>query len=275
MLCLFANGYTWCQTAIPTDPKPALHTAFEKGNLMVALSGREWRPGLNMAVASLETGQSISLNIHLEANTAYTFIASNAGGPGDIDLYLRDPAGQILEEDREDDNTPIIEYQISKAGEYQLQLHLVSAQFQREFIALTILQAGGVSISEQEYQQVSNAFFGAAEEIMATEAAAGWQRQPYQWCAYGYVVGDNTGVTLQKLRPKEGKIFFAASGSPLLQNIDLYLASENQRIVAADMGPDAYPLISYDCPANTSFDLRVEVERAKKPAFLLVGVFEQ
>lgn len=258
-----------------SSPQAALNVAFEKGNLMVALSGVEWRPGLNLAAAHLETGSSISLNLNLEMGIGYVFIASQAGYLGDVDLFLRDQEGTILQEDREEDSTPVVEFTAQKSGVYQLQIHLVSSQYPREFIALSILQSGGLPIPEQEYQRVAGTFFGSAEKILSAYEGTAWQRQPAQWCTFGFVLAENQGATLHKLRPEAGKLIFAATGSPNLRNIDLYLANENQRILAKDNGPEANPLIFYDCPADATLDLRVEVERSNKSALLLVGVFEQ
>ncbi|MFK8164500.1 MAG: hypothetical protein AB8H12_18790 [Lewinella sp.] len=257
------------------SPRRALNAAFEKGNLMVALSGVEWRPGLNMAVASLETGKTISLNVSLLANTNYIFIAATAEDTEDTDLYLRDPSGLIIAEDREQDATPIIEFQTDSAGTYQLQVHLVSSRHSREFVALSLLRGAGRSIPEGEYREVATSFFNSVNDVKAAYSETEWQSAPTQWCAFGYSLSENEGVSLIGLRPGAGPKIFAATGNRNLRNIGLYLANEMQRIVALDNGPDAFPLISYDCSSGDAFDLRVEVERSKSPSFLLVGILKR
>ena len=256
------------------SPRGALHAAFEKGNLMVALSGVEWRPGLNMAVALLETGKTISLNVNLLANTRYVFIAATEEEE-DTDLYLRDPSGMIISEDKEPDATPIIEFRTNRTGTYQLQIHLVSSRRPRKFVALSLLRSGGRSILEGEYQEVATSFFNSVDDIKASYAEIQWQATPTQWCAFGYSLSENEGISLIGLQPGPGPKIIAATGSRNLRKIDLYLANETQRIVAMDNGPDAFPLIFYDSPVGASLDLRVEVERGKTPSFLLVGILEK
>ncbi|MFT6000264.1 MAG: hypothetical protein ACI81P_002725 [Neolewinella sp.] len=257
------------------SPRGALHVAFEKGNLMVALSGVEWRPGLNMAVASLETGKTISLNVSLLANTNYVFIAATIDNGDDTDLYLRDSSGVIVSEDQEPDATPILEFRTARAGIYQLQVHLVSSKRPRNFVALSLLRSGGRSIIEGEYQEVATSFFNSVDDVKKAYFETRWQATPTQWCAFGYSLSENEGSSLLGLRPGPGQKIIAASGSQNLRKIDLYLANEAQQIIAMDNGPDAFPLISYDTPAGASLDLRVEVERGKIPSFLLVGILEK
>ncbi|WP_026232295.1 hypothetical protein [Neolewinella persica] len=257
------------------SPRGALTAAFEKANLMVALSGVEWRPGLNMAVASLETGKTISLNVSLLANTNYVFIATTTADEEDTDLYLRDSSGAVIGADKEPDATPIIEFRTDYAGTYQLQVHLVSSRHPREFVAVCLLRAAGRSILESEYREVATSFFNSVEDVKAAYSGTNWLATPTQWCAFGYSLSENEGISIIGLRPGPGPKIIAATGSRILQNIDLYLANETQRIIAMDNGPDAFPLISYDCPPGSSFDLRVEVERGKTPAFLLVGILER
>lgn len=256
------------------SPRRALHVAFEKGNLMVALSGVEWRPGLNMAVASLETGKTISLNVSLQANTNYVFIAATEEEDEDTDLYLRDPSGLIISADKEPDATPIIEFRTITAGTYQLQVHLVSSRRARKFVALSLLRSRGRSILEGEYQEVATSFFNSVNDVKTAYSETQWQATPTQWCAFGYSLSENEGISLLGLQPGPGPKVIAATGSRNLRKIDLYLANEAQQIVAMDNGPDAFPLISYDSPAGASLDLRVEVERGKTPSFLLVGILE-
>ncbi|MEM9259195.1 MAG: glycosyltransferase N-terminal domain-containing protein, partial [Bacteroidota bacterium] len=74
----------------------SLSNVFEKGNLMAAISGVEWRPRLCLAAASLSTGKTITLEVALRANVSYTFLASAESENYDVDLYLRDQEGKVL-----------------------------------------------------------------------------------------------------------------------------------------------------------------------------------
>lgn len=254
------------------SPENALNAVFKKGNLMAALSGHEWRPGLNLAAASLAVGQTISLNVSLREGVAYVFLASGASEQTDADLYLRDPSGRILAEDQQKDGTPVVEFTAPADGTFQLQLHLAAAEHPEEYLALCLLRRGGRQVSEQQYLGISSGFFQAAKGITSTIAGANWQKNTGVWCLLGYSLTNNDGVSLRGLRPAFGNTIFAAAG-PEASEISLYLASDEGRIVAGISRPEAFPLLRYDCPPGTLLDLRVEIESIKVPSLVLVGVF--
>jgi len=258
------------------SPRISLSAAFEKGNLMVALSDVEWRPGLTMAAANLKAGGTASLNLTLLPNTNYVFIASTANGEAsDVDLYLRDTAGRTLGQDQEPDGTPVLEFKTTSGGTYQLQVHLAASNEDMEFVALSILSGGGRSVLRQDYEEVANNFFRLASVNRSNFEGINWLSRPNQWCLYGYSLSQNQGATLRQLRPGASDIFFTAAGGPTLRNIDLYLADQSLRIVANDIGADAKPIIRYKTEADANYDLRVEVESSKGPGLLLVGIFQK
>lgn len=271
---LFSSQWLIAQDA--PGPRASLSAVFEKGNLMVALSEMEWRPGLTMAAARLETGGTVSLNLSLRANTRYVFIASTAsGGASDADLYLRDTAGRALAQDQEPDGTPVLEYKTTTAGTYQLQLHLAGSNLNEEFVAVNILRGGGQNLFRQEYEQVANNFFRLANVARSNFAGTHWLRQPNQWCLFGYSLGHDKGITLRNLRPGKGDTFFTAAGNSTLTNLDLYLADESLQILANDIGPGAKPIIRHKTDAVSNYDLRVEVKSSEGAGLLLVGIFQK
>ena len=111
LLLILLSGFNSLTAQAATSPRASLSAVFAKGNLMVALSGVEWRPGLTMAAARLENGATISLNLSLQPATNYVFIATTANGEStDVALYLRDSTGRVVTEDQEPDGTPVLEF---------------------------------------------------------------------------------------------------------------------------------------------------------------------
>lgn len=261
------------------SPQYSLNAVFEKGNLMAALSGQGWRPGLNLAAAHLSVGQTISLNITLRKGIDYVFIASGPSEQTDVDLYLRDVAGKVLAEDQQDDGTPVLEFTAPANGTFQLQLHLAAGETPEAYVALSLLRRRGRQISEQNFRRVSSGFFGAAKEIRSSVNGTDWQKKAGEWCLFGYVVRKKEGVTLRGLRPALGENIFAAATGPKPSKITLYLATKAGRIVAGTEGPAAYPVLKYNSLPGAALDLRVEAKRFKRskrsrlPALVLIGVF--
>lgn len=265
-----------------STPKPddtdrlsrSISNVFEKGNLMAALSGVEWRPRLCLAAATVATGKTITLELDLRANVNYTFLASAESENYDVDLYLRDANGKILASDDAKDGTPIIEFNIEYNGLYQLQLHAVSGPTPHSFLALSLLCGSGGSLYETNFRVTAKAFFDQSRETMARNNSS-WQSGNAQWSVLGFFLKEDEGATLRGLRPGQGRHTFFAVAESEIRELNLYLANQQQRIVAQTFAPSAHPVLPYSAAADDQLDLRVQVDKSRKPGFLLVGIVEQ
>ncbi len=276
--CVRAQPELLPSQSTPTPPddrlESALNAAFEKGNLMVALAGVEWRRGLALVAGTCPTGESLALEVTLEANVNYAFLASAESGAYDVDLLLRDGNGQLVAQDTELDGTPILEFRPAQGGTYQLQVHAVSGPDPRSHLGLSLLRSGGLPVLERDFRTLSDVFFASVAGISKSSGAA-WLQVSGQWCLFGYLLDEGRGETLRRIRPGPGKGYFVASGGNNFRDIDLYLADEEQRIVLVDTAPNAFPLLEYVFPANAPYELRVEVERSRNPGLLLLGLLKE
>ena len=257
------------------SPEASLDRTFEKGNLMVAISAQSWRPGLCMAAARVQTGKSVSLTQSLNARKSYTFISTADQESTDVDLYLRDQDGKLITSDSETDGTPVIEFRVPETGSYQLQLHIPASDQGTNFVSLILLESGGRQILEEEYRNLTASFFASSKEIMSSYPDVRWQSTTNQWCLFGFSLDQKEGHTFQQLRMEAARYYFAAAGGPACQNIDLYLANQENEIVALDKAPDALPLLEFDSKDSQSYNLRIEVKRSSGPGFILLGLFHQ
>lgn len=259
----------------PFSPEASLDRAFEKGNLMVAISAQSWRPGLCMAAARVQTGKSVSLSLSLSERRSYTFISTADRETTDVDLYLRDPDGKIIASDSEQDGTPVIEFRVPKSGNYQLQLHIPASDQGINFVSLSLLQNSGRQIIENEYRRLTASFFASSQDIISRYPDVRWQAAPNQWCLFGFSLAQKEGHTFQQLPISAGRYYFAAAGGPACQNIDLYLANQENEIVALDRAPDALPLLEFLSKDSQAYNLRIEAKRTTAPSFILLGLFHQ
>ncbi|PPK88684.1 3-deoxy-D-manno-octulosonic-acid transferase [Neolewinella xylanilytica] len=246
---------------------------YGKCNLMVALSGKEWRPGLCLAAAELEAGQTVSLEVTLEAGREYAFIASSEVRDNDLDLYLRDPRDSLLADDDKLDGTPIVEFTPVETGRFTLQLHLPDSTTATTFVALGILSSNGKSLSDREYRRVSTQFGAASGAVRAAGGAQRFGSGRSNWCVYGYLLDGGQGTTLSNLDLAPGRNFLAATGSDSVKDLDIYLADAELNIVRRDQDPDPYPMIEYDNRVEGPHLLRLEVESADRPGLILLGLF--
>ena len=270
LLCLPVRAQSWSEAERMLT---AVDGTFAKCDLMVAVSGVEWRSGLCLAAAEVERGSTISLSVTLEADRQYVFIGSGEATVGDMDLLLRDGAGKTIGEDLESDRTPVVEVDVKQSGTYSLQVHLLNADAPTAFVSVGILSSAGDPLSGEDYRQVSRQFGAAAGAVRAAGGAGRFGTGGGQWSVLGYLLEEGGGATLSNVRLPAGRTFIAATGGERVQNLDLYLAGADREIVRADDDPDAYPMIEYDSPLAAPYDVRLEMPRARGRALVLLGLF--
>ncbi|MCP9235920.1 3-deoxy-D-manno-octulosonic acid transferase [Lewinella sp. JB7] len=273
LLLLFINplpAQSWAAADRLTSTLEGLYT---KCNLMVAVSGSAWRPGLCMAGAELRRGETVSLQFNLQSGQTYTFIAAGEAGATDIDLVVRDAYGTIVATDTEADLTPVVDLTVESAATYTVQLHLVGGRDTTSMAALGVLQTYGEAIDDAAFRQVSRQFGVAAGAVRAAGGASRFLGGPNNWCLFGYLVQEGRGATIENLILPPGNHFLAATTAHDDHDIDLYLADKQFRLLASDRDGDAYPMIEYHSTEPGPYKLRLEVEKAREPSLILIGRF--
>lgn len=270
LLCLPLGAQRWSTADRLTQTLDGLYA---KCNLMVAISGTEWRPGLCLAAAELARDQTVSLELHLEVASKHVFIASAAPGATDIDLYVRNAAGELVASDTEADQTPIVELTVDSAATYTIQVHYVEGGGGTTLVGLGLLRSFGVPLPNPAFRDASRQFSAAAGAVRAAGGAKQFYRGKGSWCLFGHLLEEGQGATVERLPLTAGQYFFAATGPEAVQDIDLYLAGSGPEILASDPDHDAYPMIEYTVTEPGPYRLRLEVERAGQYSLVLLGLF--
>lgn len=271
-LVLLTGRPTYAQTPnykSPTGLPAALTATFAKADLLTALSGLTWRPGLCAAATPLRVGGHRDLALALRAGRSYAVVGSAATGGYDLDLYLRDPDGAVILADTARDDTPVLEFTAPADGRYLLQLALTAGPTPTTTAALVVLTDEGVPLSRLAFTSLTEGFFAAAagmDRWRWAEPAAGWP-------LLGAMVPAGGGVTLTELPLAAGPNLLAAAGEREARRIDLYLADAAGRIVVGTEGPGAYPVLRYEVPRPATYDLRIEQPRGRgrEATFVLLG----
>lgn len=270
--CLPLNAQSWGPADRMTE---TLDGVYAKCNLMVAVSGVDWRPGLCMAATELSGGQSVSLRLTLEAGYRYVFIASTSATGVDLDLNLRNQADSILQTDQEADATPVVEYAPDSSDTYILQLHLAGATAENVTVGLGILQSYGRPLPDRSYREVSRQFGAAAGAVRAAGGARVFHNDVNTWSVFGYHLREGEGATIDRMVLRSGSYFFAAAGSDDMQNLDLYLSDNQLNILRSDRDEDAYPMIEYKITEPGAYALRLEAERAREGGLVLLAILSK
>lgn len=273
LLCLLLSGGLGAQSwSTATRLEKCLDGLYVKANLMVALSGTEWRPGLCLGVSRLREEESTAIRLRLEADRTYVFIASGERSEGDLDLYLRTPTGEVLAEDAEIDGTPIVRYTTDTARTVLLQLQSLSGGAGGDFVGFAILRSDGQALIRPRYRAVVRQFGAAAGAVRAAGAATDFTTGAHGWALLGYLLGEEA-TTLEALYLPPGDNFIAVSAGEDILDIDLFLADDRLELLRADAGEDPYPMLEYRVSEPGPFRLRLAIERARRRDLVLLGFF--
>ena len=269
-----ASSGTACgraQTANEDSPRAALNRAFDKGNLLVALSPVDWRPGLALAATWLRPNGTVTVELALNRHQDYAFVATTAPD-ADLDLYLRDSTGTVLVADQQTDGTPIVEFRVPRTGNYRLQLHLAATENDGEWVALALLQSAGKAVPENQYRQQADRFFTLTDQLTATEKR--WLGTPGCWAVQGFVLASQPGHTMTNFRPGEGVTTLATTPGRKNGRRALYLADEEQKIVATSAADAPFPVLSFPTLAGKAYQFRLETANNALPELVLIAAFE-
>ncbi|WP_088893893.1 hypothetical protein [Leptolyngbya ohadii] len=86
----------------------------------------DYSPAIRPYTGSIANGQTASRLVRLRSGTEYAFMAACDDYCSDIDLFLYDRAGVLVDSDEEEDDYPLITYVPGSSGNYRLVVRMYS-----------------------------------------------------------------------------------------------------------------------------------------------------
>ncbi|MEM6397134.1 MAG: hypothetical protein AAF741_12365 [Bacteroidota bacterium] len=234
-----------------------------------------WRPELCLAGAILDLGETIALDIFLEADTDYVFVG---GGDDDVtvlDAYLVSSSKEVVASDILDDRTPIVSYTPEVAGMYSLRLQLVGCNTPLSFVSVAILQKGGGSFDEVAFDEVSSSLIANTARVNASNEGLTYHSNENQWSTFGFFLQPGQESTIENLDlSTEFETQWIVSASQKeLQNIDILLLDSSYGFVAGDQADDNYPLFNNsDIIDGESYILQAKAVSGTRSGLFLFSV---
>ncbi|MEM8584186.1 MAG: hypothetical protein AAGF87_07955 [Bacteroidota bacterium] len=207
-----------------------------------------WRPELCLAGAVLDVGETIALDLYLEAETEYMFIG---GGDEDVtvlDAYLVDESREVVASDVMDDRTPIVRYTPTVSGMYSLRLQLVGCDAAISFLGVALLQSGGGAYDETAFGNVASNLIMSTENLNAITTGLTYHSSDNQWSSFGFYLepGETTLIENLDMGSETATQWVVSSSQDGLTNTDLFLLDENYNQIDGDEAVDNYPLFSQE-----------------------------
>lgn len=255
--------------------REATDNVFEKASLLNALSEYTFNDNLCLAGAILETGETIQMDMILNAGQSYTLIGSGDSDVIDLDMYVLDRNGVTVASDVEDDDTPIPDFTAAYDGKYSIYLQLVSGDAPTSFVSFAILSPDGTTIEEENFAQTSDIFFKLGSYIHDQSTGVKWHDLTNQWSFFGLLMNNQTAWDFDNLRLGSENHVLYASGSDNVQNIDLILTDDQGVRVASDLDNDATPIFNVKTLDERRYSLKIMNTKSQGKSLILMGIVSE
>lgn len=231
-----------------------------------------------MYAVYLKPGDAKSFDVRLVSGRQYVFLAGGDGNARDVDLRVFSARGQLLKQDSEIDNTPLVELVPRFSGTYTISMKLHAAhQAERgSFCTLVLLDDAGWKVPGDNIAQATRNYVRsvALAEVAArrNDARLRLRRESGSWCFTGCVMERRDISTLNGIRFPAGPQLVIAVGDSFASNIDLSVEGDGRAIT--DVEPHAIATTLVPAEAQTVYSIRVGLPAASGPSLVMTGVFE-
>lgn len=250
----------------------AVNDVFDKASLMSALSEFSWSGNLCLAGGILDVGKTIALEVELEEGEAYTFVGGGDEDVRDLDMFIVDRNENIVASDIEDDDTPIPDFVASYSGRYSIRMQLISGDAPTSFVALSLLRKKGFSLIEDQYLKTSDKFFAAGGSVHSVSSGVKWHDAQNQWCLFGVLLESKSDWTIENMFLDAADHYLFASAGESVDNVDLKLIDDNNKVIAEDQDDDAYPILETATVSNLRYALKITNVKSSERSLILVGI---
>lgn len=220
----------------------------------------------------LKVGKQAETSIPLKGGTEYAFIGGGDDDAGDLDLYLVDPNGKIVERDVDDDATPVVTFKAPADGQYRILLKLAEGQAKSSFCGYATMRSGGFDVPPQNLATCAARLMKLCEVIANKTGGAAFHDAEGEWSLVGTILAQGQALTQNGIDLPEGKHAFAATGDTQAEDLDLLILGANRKQLAEDTDNDANPVVLFEQPGTVS--LKLSAAKCKGPSLAMAAVLK-
>jgi hypothetical protein len=268
-------------TAAPGDDewRPGIYMTQALGKIMASARNvtQKSRFGLDdggtcFMGALLKVGKQVETTIPLKAGTEYAFIGGGDDDAIDLDLYLVNPEGKIVERDIDEDATPVVTFKAPADGKYRVLLKLIAAATKSSFCGYATLRAGGFEVPPQNLAGCAARLMTVCEVIADKTGGAAFHDEEGEWALVGTILGQGQALTQNGIDLPEGHHAFAAAGDAQADDLDLLIAGADGKHLGEDADEDANPVVLLENPGTVR--LKLTAAKSKGPTLAMAAVLK-
>lgn len=253
----------------------ALTLTLAKGYVLEQNSHFGFDDGICLLAAYMEKGAEISWNMALDHNSEYVFIGGGDEDASDIDIILIDRDGEVVGQDQEEDNNPVVTFSPPYTGIFTLKLKLYECDASGSFCGLTIMKdyANAVPVSNLDEAIETIISYGSR---VNSKYPVKFHDSPNQWCLFGSILGSGETETVSRLNLGDLNHIILAAGDSNLNDADLCLLNNatNQEI-SCDRDDDAIPALRLSTKESLRYKLQIMNVKSSGKSLIMTAILTE
>lgn len=250
----------------------ALTKTFEKAGYLEENTDYGFGEDFCLLGGFAETSESMDWKTRLEFGKEYVLIGGGDEDATDIDLEVYDPSGNLVVQDDESDNNPVVNFRAKSAGEYTFRLKLYECDANGSFCAMAIMEEGGYTIPQSRLETTlatMGQLWANAEESLDVR----FHDKADQWSVFGSVIGPNESRTVRKLDMGDNDALLIGACDNFTNDIDLCINDGDGDPIECDSLEDNEPVVQHTTDNAYYYGLTIKnVDGNSSKSFIMTSV---
>ncbi len=196
--------------------------------------------------AYLAEGAEAGQTMPLIGGRSYAFLGGGDDDVKDLDLFLKDSEGNVVERDVATDANPVIVFTPREDGKYRLVMKLASDKVKGSYCAFAVLRDGGFDVPASNLVTSYATVIALCTSIDKKLGPASFRTAEGEITLVGTILNEGETLTQRGIGLGDGRYAFCAGADGRANDIDLKLLDESDEVVETDTATDATPILLHE-----------------------------
>jgi len=219
----------------------------------------------------LGNGKNAAFNKYLQKGE-YLILGGGDDEIKDLDIVVSDADGDKVAEDTQDDASPLVRFNVKSAGKFTLKAIAAKAD-KGGFVCLVIMRKGGYTIPVKNLATALASLIKSCEVVDSKiSEKLYFHEEPNQWALFGSVLDKGEETTITNINMGTGTRVVVAAGDGVSTDIDLFVKTSKDGVVAKDEDADPTPIVSFRANSFTGAKVTYKNVASRGKSLILTAV---
>ena len=250
----------------------ALSRTFDKARYLQEQSSYGFDDNICMLGAFVRKSESVKWSTTLRVGKKYVIVGGGDEDATDLDIIVRNSIGQIVVNDTQTDNNPIVQFDVNSTGKYTIELKLYGCSTNASYVSMAIMRDGANRIPKQNLSTILTNLYSIWNDVNTVYPLT-FLPERNQWCVYGSVLEDGQKSTVTNVTMGRGTTVVCARSDSNAQDIDICLQNGSSQNLKCDASADDRPAVVYETTGYGTYGVETKnYESSGKRAFIMTSV---